>query len=36
MRRHDPASPFLIGGPLPGDEVRDANQQSWLDGQLSF
>lgn len=35
-RLHDPASPFLIGGPLPGDEVRDARQESWLDGQLHF
>ena len=35
-RLHDPASPFLIGGPLPDDEVRDARQESWLDGQLHF
>lgn len=36
MRRHDPESPFLIGGPMPGDRVHDARQQSWLDGQLAF
>lgn len=36
LRRHDPRSPFLIGGPEPGDEVHDAKQQSWLDGQLHF
>ncbi len=27
--RHDPRSPFLIGGPLPGDVVRQAEQKSW-------
>ena len=26
---HDPRSPFLIGGPLPGDVVRQAEQKSW-------
>lgn len=26
---HDPRSPFLIGGPLPGDIVRQAEQKSW-------
>ena len=36
MRLHDPQSPFLIGGPMPGDEIHDARQQSWLDGQLCF
>lgn len=35
-RRHDPASPLLIGWPEPGDTIRDAAQQSWLDGQLRF
>lgn len=28
-KRHDPRSPFLIGGPLPGDTVRQAEQKSW-------
>ena len=35
-RRHDPSSPFLIGGPMPGDRIRDAKQESWIDRQLSF
>lgn len=34
MRRHDPNSPFLIGGSMPGDVVRDAKQESWIDPQL--
>lgn len=36
MRLHDPESPFLIGGSLPGDRVKDAVQQSWKDGQISM
>jgi DNA repair photolyase len=36
LRRHDPSSPFLIGGPQPGDVVRDARQESWVTEQLSF
>lgn len=36
MARHDPASPFLVGGPEPGDRVHDAAQESWRDGQLSL
>ena len=27
--RHDPRSPFLIGGPLPTDAVHQAEQKSW-------
>ena len=34
MRRHDPASPLLIGTLLPGDRVYDAKQTSWIDSQL--
>ena len=34
MRRHDPESPFLIGGALAGDEVREASQESWSTGQM--
>ena len=30
LRLHDPASPFLIGGPLPGDRVVDARQVSYI------
>ena len=29
IKRHDPASPFLIGGFMPGDIVKDAGQKSW-------
>lgn len=36
LRRHDPNSLFLIGGPQPGDVVRDAKQTSWVTEQLSF
>ena len=34
--RHDPLSPLLIGHLLPTDVIRDARQESWKDGQLSF
>lgn len=33
---HDPESPFLIGGPHPADIVKDADQQSWLDDQITL
>jgi len=33
-RAHDPASPLLVGWPAPDDQIRDARQESWLDGQL--
>ena len=36
MKRHDPDSPFLIGGPMAGDVVREAAQESWRSGQLSL
>lgn len=36
MRQHDPESPFLVGGPQPGDRVHPAEQRSWLDLQLHF
>lgn len=36
MKRHNPMSPFLIGGSLPGDVIHDAKQKSWLDGQIRF
>ena len=36
LQRHDPSSPLLIGNLLPGDVVKDANQQSWLRDQLTF
>ena len=34
--RHDPASPFLLGGPLPGDKIHQAQQKRWQDGQLQL
>lgn len=34
MRKHDPRSPFLIGGELPGDVIHEAEQRSWVDHQL--
>ncbi len=34
MLRHDPTSPFLIGGPQPDDVIHQADQKSWLDPQM--
>lgn len=34
MRLHDPASPFLIGGPRAGDVIHEAKQESWIDRQV--
>lgn len=36
MKNHDPASPFLLGGYLPGDQIHEARQESWLDDQMSL
>lgn len=36
MKMHDPDSPFLIGGPLPGDVIHEAKQESWKDPQMSI
>lgn len=35
-KKHDPASPFLVGHGMPGDVIHEAKQKSWLDGQLSL
>lgn len=35
-KRHDPASPFLVGGPRPEDIVREAKQESYKSGQLKL
>ena len=35
-RRHDPASPFLIGNYQDGDRIHDVPQRSWIDGQTSL
>jgi hypothetical protein len=36
QKLHDPASPFLIGGSLPGDKLHVAEQKSWVDNQLEL
>ena len=36
MKKHNPSSPFLIGGSLPGDVIHQARQKSWLDKQIRF
>lgn len=36
MKLHDPKSPFLIGNLLPGDIIKDAKQESYVDRQLKF
>lgn len=36
MCLHDPQSPLLIGNVQPGEVIRPAKQESWLDGQLTF
>ncbi|MBR1584337.1 MAG: DUF1848 domain-containing protein [Clostridia bacterium] len=34
--QHDPASPLLIGHPLPDDQVHIAKQESWIDHQITM
>ena len=34
MRAHDPASPFLLGSSMPEDVIHEAQQKSWIDGQM--
>ena len=36
MAEHDPASPLLIGHLMPGDQVYDAKQESWIDYQIAM
>ena len=36
MARHDAASPLLIGNIREGDVIRQAEQESWLDGQMKM
>ena len=33
-KKHDPDSAFLLGNRMPGDIIRQAQQESWLDAQL--
>lgn len=35
-RMHDPYSPLLTGNIRPEDQIHDAKQESWIDGQLSL
>ena len=35
-KKHDPASPFLIGGHRPGDVITQAKQFSYISNQLSL
>ena len=34
MKKHDPKSPFLLGGYTPEDIIHEADQKSWIDKQL--
>lgn len=36
MKHHNPESPFLIGGYMEGDTIKNAKQISYRNGQLSF
>jgi hypothetical protein len=36
MKKHDPASPFLLGNATPQDVIHEAKQKSWLDRQISL
>lgn len=35
-RQHHPDSPFLIGYSLPGEQIHEAQQSSWIDGQMTL
>lgn len=35
-KNHDPRSPFLIGNYRPDDEIHDAVQKSWINGQMNI
>ena len=36
MAAHDPQSPMLTGHLMPGDQVHEARQESWIDLQISM
>lgn len=36
LKKHNPNSPFLIGGNLADDIVKDAKQESYIDGQITL
>ncbi len=33
-KKHNPKSPFLLGDSMPGDEIHEAVQKSWIDRQM--
>lgn len=33
-KRHNPKSPFLLGESMPEDKIHQAEQKSWIDGQM--
>jgi hypothetical protein len=36
IQNHNPKSPFLIGNSMEGDKVKNARQETYINGQLSF
>ncbi|BBF42715.1 hypothetical protein lbkm_1399 [Lachnospiraceae bacterium KM106-2] len=36
LKLHDPQSPFLIGGFRDGDQIKEARQESYYDGQMTL
>lgn len=35
-KKHNPDSPFLIGGIMDGDEIKEARQESFISGQITL
>lgn len=35
-KRHDPNSPYLIGGPMEGEIIHEAEQVSWINPQMTI
>lgn len=36
IKNHDPNSPLLIGNIMEGDVIKEAKQESYIDGQMTF
>jgi hypothetical protein len=36
LKRHDPKSPFLIGGSREGDVIKNAKQKTYINGQINL
>lgn len=36
MKLHNPKSPFLVGGSMDGDIIKDAKQESFIDNQMTL